>query len=212
MLSKFRYIAVEGPIGAGKTSLARRMATHLHAETLLENAGENPFLPRFYQDPRRHALATQLFFLFQRSAQVHDLQQADLFRHGTVADFLLDKDLLFARLNLDDDEFRLYQKIYDELQPRAPVPDLVIYLQARPEVLIERVRGRGIGYERSISADYLGRLADSYARHFHSYDAAPLFIVNCEHFNFVQGEADFAMLMQQIADMRGRREFFNRAA
>lgn len=211
MLEKYRYIAVEGPIGAGKTSLARRIADHLRADVLLENAAENPFLPRFYQDPKRHALATQLFFLFQRSSQVQDLQQSDLFRHNIVADFLLDKDLLFARLNLDDDEFRLYQKIYDELQPKAPVPDLVIYLQARPDILQARVLGRGIDYERNISTDYLRRLADSYTRYFYSYTAAPLFIVNCEHLNFVQSDADFALLMQQIQAMRGNREFFNRA-
>lgn len=211
MLEKYRYIAVEGPIGAGKTSLARRIADYLHADVLLEGASENPFLPRFYQDPKRHALATQLFFLFQRSGQVQDLQQSDLFRHNTVADFLLDKDLLFARLNLDDDEFRLYQKIYDELQPKAPVPDLVIYLQARPDVLQARVLGRGIDYERNISTDYLRRLAESYTRYFYNYTAAPLFIVNCEHLNFVQNDADFALLMQQIQAMRGNREFFNRA-
>lgn len=211
MLEKYRYIAVEGPIGAGKTSLARRIADRLHADVLLEGASENPFLPRFYQDPKRYALATQLFFLFQRSGQVQDLQQSDLFRHNTVADFLLDKDLLFARLNLDDDEFRLYQKIYDELQPKAPVPDLVIYLQARPDVLQARVLGRGIDYERNISTDYLRRLTESYTRYFYNYTAAPLFIVNCEHLNFVQNDADFALLMQQIQAMRGNREFFNRA-
>ncbi len=211
MLEKYRFIAVEGPIGAGKTSLARRIAAYLHADTLLEGASENPFLPRFYQDPKRHALATQLFFLFQRSAQVQDLQQSDLFRHNTVADFLLDKDLLFARLNLDDDEFRLYQKIYDELQPKAPVPDLVIYLQARPDILQARVLGRGIDYERNISTDYLRRLAESYTHYFYNYTAAPLFTVNCEHLNFVQSDADFVLLMQQIEGMRGNREFFNRA-
>ncbi|MHB1331502.1 MAG: deoxynucleoside kinase [Sulfuriferula sp.] len=211
MLEKYRFIAVEGPIGAGKTSLARRIAAYLHADTLLEGASENPFLSRFYQDPKRHALATQLFFLFQRSGQVQDLQQSDLFRQNTVADFLLDKDLLFARLNLDDDEFRLYQKIYDELQPKAPVPDLVIYLQARPDVLQARVLGRGIDYERNISTDYLRRLAESYTHYFYNYTAAPLFTVNCEHLNFVQSDADFALLMQQIEGMRGNREFFNRA-
>jgi len=211
MLEKYRYIAVEGPIGAGKTSLARRIAEHLRADMLLENANENPFLQRFYQDPKRHALATQLFFLFQRSGQVQDLQQSDLFRHTTVADFLLDKDLLFARLNLDDDEFRLYQKIYDELQPKAPLPDLVIYLQARPDILQARVLGRGIDYERNIPTDYLRRLADSYTRYFYNYTAAPLFIVNSEHLNFAQNDADFTLLMQQIQSMRGNREFFNRA-
>ena len=175
---------------------------------LLENAAENPFLPRFYHDPKRHALATQLFFLFQRSDQMRDLAQSDLFHHATVTDFLLDKDLLFARLNLDDDEFRLYQKIYDELQPKAPMPDLVIYLQAVGHTAGARARAR-----HRLRADHLARttcsrLADSYARYFYSYDAAPLFIVNCEHLNFVHSDADFALLMQQIGAHARRARIF----
>ncbi|MDR3390475.1 MAG: deoxynucleoside kinase [Sulfuriferula sp.] len=211
LLEKSPYIAIEGPIGAGKTSLAKRMAAHLNAELLLENANDNPFMTRFYQDPKRYALATQLFFLFQRSGQVNDLQQNDLFHNATVADFLLDKDTLFAELNLDDDEFRLYQTIYKELQPQAPVPDLVIYLQAKPSVLLSRIHKRGIAYENSISTHYLERLTDSYTRYFHRYEAAPLLIVNCEHFNFVDNDEHLALLMKQIAAMRSPREFLNQA-
>ncbi|HET9114297.1 MAG TPA: deoxynucleoside kinase [Burkholderiales bacterium] len=211
LLDKSPYIAIEGPIGAGKTSLATRIARHLEAELLLENADDNPFLARFYQDPKRHALATQLFFLFQRSGQVNGLRQNDLFRQALVSDFLLDKDPLFAEINLDDEEFRLYQKIYRELHLQAPVPALVIYLQAKPAVLLNRIRRRGIAYENNISTDYLELLSERYARYFHRYDAAPLLIVNCEQFNFVDNDEHFALLMQQIADMRSPRVFLNQA-
>ncbi len=153
---KYRYIVVEGPIGAGKTSLARRLSAHLGKALLLEDPDANPFLARFYEDPRRHALATQLFFLFQRAQQVGGLKQIDLFEGGTVADFILDKDPLFARLTLSDDELRLYQQIYGHLTPQAPTPDLVIYLQASPEKLVERVHKRGVTYERNISETISG--------------------------------------------------------
>ena len=211
-IARFRYVVVEGPIGAGKTSLTHKLAAHLNAETLLENADENPFLPRFYQEPRRYALPTQLHFLFDRSRQLRELAQGDLFRAGTVSDFLIDKDMLFARLNLEDDEFELYQKVYADLAPQAPTPDLVIYLQAPVDVLQERVNRRGIDFERGMDADYLQRLANSYSEFFHRYEAAPLLIVNTSHLNFAESDADFELLLERIAKMRGPREFFSRAA
>jgi deoxyadenosine/deoxycytidine kinase len=210
--TRFNYIVVEGPIGAGKTSLAHKLAASLDADTLLESAGDNPFLPRFYQEPRRYALPTQLHFLFERSQQLRELAQASLFNNGTVSDFLLDKDMLFARLNLDDDEFALYQKVYADLAPQAPTPDLVIYLQAPIEALQARVKKRGVEFERGMSADYLRGLATSYSEFFHRYDAAPLLIVNSEHLNFADSDADFELLLERIAKMRGPREFFSRAA
>lgn len=211
-IARFRYVVVEGPIGAGKTSLTHKLAAHLGADTLLENADENPFLPRFYQEPRRYALPTQLHFLFDRSRQLRDLAQGDLFRAGTVSDFLIDKDMLFARLNLDDDEFELYQKVYTDLAPQAPTPDLVIYLQAPLETLQERVNRRGVEFERGMDAGYLQRLANSYSEFFHRYEAAPLLIVNTSHLNFAESDEDFELLLERIAKMRGPREFFSRAA
>lgn len=211
-LSRYRYVVVEGPIGAGKTSLTHKLAERLNADTLLENASDNPFLPRFYQEPRRYALPTQLHFLFERSRQLRELAQGDLFRAGTVSDFLIDKDMLFARLNLDDDEFELYQKVYADLAPQAATPDLVIYLQAPIDVLQERVRRRGVDFERDMDADYLQRLANSYSEFFHRYEAAPLLIVNTSNLNFAESEADFELLLERMSKMRGPREFFNRAA
>ena len=211
-LSRYRYIVVEGPIGAGKTSLTYKLAERMDADTLLENASDNPFLPRFYQEPRRYALPTQLHFLFDRSRQLRELAQGDLFRAGTVSDFLIDKDMLFARLNLDDDEFELYQKVYADLAPQVPAPDLVIYLQAPVNTLQERVRRRGVDFERGMDAGYLQRLANSYSEFFHRYEAAPLLIVNTGNLNFADSEADFELLVERMDKMRGPREFFSRAA
>jgi len=207
---KYRYVVVEGPIGAGKTSLARRLARHSGAAVLLEKPDENPFLARFYRDPARHALATQLFFLFQRGNEVRDLAQMDMFSANTVADYLFDKDPLFARLNLSDAEFALYQQIFHTLQLEAPVPDLVIYLQAAPETLAGRVRRRAKPYEQAISEDYLLRVAQGYSDFFYHYDAAPVLTVNTERLNFEEDAGDFALLLQRIAEMRGPREFFSR--
>ena len=209
-LDKYRYIVIEGPIGVGKTSLARRLAEQTGAAMLLEKPEENPFLARFYQDPVRHALPAQLFFLFQRINEVRDLGQMDMFRTRTVADYLFDKDVLFARLNLSNDEFALYQNIYNSLAPQAPAPDLVIYLQAPPETLIERVQRRAHAYERPISDEYLTRLAQAYSDFFYHYDAAPVFVVNSENLNLVDNDEDFALLLQRIAGMRGQREFFSK--
>jgi deoxyguanosine kinase len=208
-LATCRYIVVEGPIGAGKTSLARQLAHHIDGRELLERPEENPFLARFYEDMARYALPTQLTFLFQRVDQLRDVGQFDLFHRATVADFLLDKDPLFARLNLTDAEYALYQKVYSQLRLEAPAPDLVIYLQAPVETLIERVHRRGVHFERTISGQYLARLADAYSRYFYQYEAAPLMIVNSERLNFVDNPDHFDLLRARIAGMRGRREFFN---
>ncbi len=209
MSSKYKYIVVEGPIGAGKTSLARKIAESWGVQTLLEQPHDNPFLEKFYRDPTRHALATQMFFLFQRMNQLRELTQTDLFQGSVVADFLLDKDPIFARLTLSDDELNLYRQLYDHLRPQAVTPDLVIYLQAQPDTLIERVRKRGIAMEAGLSETYLYRLCESYSRFFYHYDAAPLLIVNTEHLNPIERDEDFTLLMTRIANMRGKREFFN---
>jgi len=211
MIDKYKYIVVEGPIGVGKTSLAQRIALHQGGELLLEAPDTNPFLERFYRDSARYALPTQLFFLFQRIGQLRDLAQPDLFRRLFVSDFLLDKDPLFAALTLNDDELNLYRQIYGSLSPQAPVPDLVIYLQASPEALIERIARRGKPMEAAISEAYLRELCDAYTRFFYQYNAAPLLMVNTEHLNPVEEDEDFALLLERIDQMRGRREYFNRA-
>jgi len=208
-VDKLRHIAVEGPIGVGKTSLARRLAERLGAELLLEQPGENPFLARFYKDMARYALPTQLFFLFQRARQLEALAQPDMFGRATVSDFLLDKDPLFARLTLSADEMTLYQRIYDAVRPQAPAPDLVVYLQAQPSTLVERVKRRAAEFERGITDEYLALLAESYARFFYGYTAAPVLIVNSENLNFVSRDADLELLLARMRGMKSRREFFS---
>lgn len=209
MIARYRYIVVEGPIGAGKTTLAKRLAARLGSDLLLEQPGANPFLARFYHDMPRYALPTQLFFLFQRAKQIEPLAQPDMFSRATVSDFLLDKDPLFARITLTGDELALYDRIYEALRPHAPTPDLVVYLQAQPDTLIERVRRRAEQFERGISEEYLALLAEGYARFFYHYTAAPLLIVNSENLNFVERDADFELLIERLHAMKSRREYFN---
>lgn len=209
LLEKFPYIVVEGPIGSGKTTLARKLADRYSVNLLLENAEANPFLPRFYQDAPRYALPTQLFFLFQRSEQIRDLTQRDMFAHATIADFFLEKDPIFGRLNLDDEEYALYRQIYQHLQIRTSPPDLVIYLQTPVTALAERVEQRNISYERDIPKEYLERLAEAYSNFFHQYDASPLLIVNNEKLNIANSEAALDLLIERIMQIRGQREFFN---
>jgi deoxyadenosine/deoxycytidine kinase len=210
--ARFRHIVIEGPIGAGKTSLARKLAAASGAHLLLEQPGANPFLERFYRDGRRYALPTQLFFLFQRVQLLEGLKQLDLFHSLVVGDFLLQKDPLFARLTLADDEMRLYDTILEQLAPNMPAPDLVIYLQAQADTLIDRITRRGDPIEASISDGYLRSLVDAYTRFFHQYDAAPVLMVNTEHLNPIDRDADFDLLLSRITKMRGRREYFNLAA
>lgn len=204
-----RYIAVEGPIGVGKTSLAKRLAQTFNYDVVLEKPEENPFLERFYRNPRQHALATQLFFLFQRARQLEELKQDDLFNPVRVADFLIDKDPLFARMNLDKDEFELYQKVYQHLTPDAPVPDLVIYLQAPTHVLLSRIQKRGIPSEQAIEAEYLDRLNASYTEFFHYYSRSPLLIVNSTDIDLVNHDGDYQQLVDRILDAPQGVHYFN---
>lgn len=212
MLGRFRHIVVEGPIGVGKTSLARKLAALTEAELILENVDDNPFLGRFYEDRRRYALPAQLFFLVSRVEQARRLSQGELFTPATISDFMLEKDLLFARMTLDEAEFKLYRQLYEGLKPQASAPDLVIFLQARTATLAERVRKRGRAAERHLTEAYLGDLSSAYNEFFYHYDQAPLLTVNSEHLNIADKDEDFKLLVQRILDMRGMREFFNMGA
>jgi len=203
------YVVVEGPIGVGKTSLCQRLADALGNEVLLEQPEQNPFLERFYQSRKQYALPAQLFFLFQRARQIAELKQGDMFRPGCVADFMLEKDRLFARANLDDDELRLYEQVYGQLQLDLPKPDLVLYLQAPADVLAERIRRRGNEYEQPVEQEYLNIMVDAYTRFFYQYTDAPLLIVNAAEINLVDDDNDFQALLDHIRTLKSGRHFFN---
>ena len=203
------YIAVEGAIGVGKTTLAKKLAASFNYQTLLEEAEENPFLQKFYRNRRQAALATQLFFLFQRSQKIQDIRQSDIFEPVRVADFLIEKDPLFARINLDRDEFELYQKVYRQLTIDAPRPDLVIYLPAPTAVLLSRIDSRGIQAARAIERDYLERLNEVYSEFFLYYDDAPLLIVNASEIDLASGDADYTHLVDYLLDIHSGRHYFN---
>lgn len=205
------YVVVEGTIGVGKTSLAKRLASSFNAALMLERADENPFLERFYRSPRTAALPAQLFFLFQRAKQLEVLHQQDLFAATHVSDYLFDKDRLFACLNLDADELALYEQVYARLWLDVPTPDLVIYLQAPTDVLLERIARRGIHYEQQIDRTYLERLNQAYAGFFYDYRAAPLLIVNAAQADFVNREQDYAQLLAEIGRVKPGRQYFNPA-
>jgi deoxyadenosine/deoxycytidine kinase len=200
-----RYIVIEGAIGVGKTSLARRLAATLNAQLVLEQAEQNPFLERFYRNPRVGALPAQLYFLFQRAQQQSELLQQDLFGSVRVADYLLAKDDLFARMTLDDEEYALYRQVHERLGVTAPQPDLVVYLQAPVDVLLDRIARRGIPHEALIDRAYLTKLNEAYARFFHAYSASPLLIVNAANIDLVGNDADYEELLAQIGrTVRGR--------
>jgi len=211
MTDKLDFIVVEGPIGVGKTTLAKRLAESFKSDVLLEEADENPFLERFYQDPKSAALQTQLFFLFQRARQLQDLKQADLFSPVRVADFIIEKDRLFAQMTLDDEEYKLYEQVYEHVTLDAPSPDLVIYLQAPVDVLVKRVSKRGRAYEKRMNADYLETISESYTRFFYDYAASPLLIVNATAIDLVNNESDYQMLLEQIKKTTSGRHYFNPA-
>ena len=207
--TEHRHIVVEGPIGVGKTSLARRLAASFGCDLLLEDAAANPFLERFYQNPRLGALPAQLFFLMQRAQQMQQLRQADMFSPVRVADFLLDKDRLFAQLTLDRNELELYEQVYEKLAIDAPHPDLVIYLQAPVDVLRNRIGRRGIQYEQLMDSGYLNRLAEAYTRFFHHYQDAPLLIVNAAEIDPVRNDEDYGALLERIRRMNSGRHYYN---
>ena len=204
-----RYIAVEGPIGVGKTSLSKRLAESFNYELLLEKSEENPFLDRFYEEPKQHALSTQLFFLLHRAQQLQELRQEDMFQPLRIADWLIDKDRLFARENLDSDEYALYVNVFKHLTVDAPIPNLVIYLQAPTEILLDRIQKRGIPTEQFIEREYIENLSAAYAEFFHYYTKSPLLIINTSEINLVSDDQDYQHLVEYIASNPTGTNFLN---
>lgn len=207
--NSLRYIAVEGPIGVGKTTLARRLAESFGSDLMLEAPLQNPFLEKFYANPAQAALSTQLYFLLQRTQQLQTLQQRDLFRPVCIADYLMEKDRLFAQVTLDRHELALYEQLYEHLTVDVPAPDLVIYLQAPVPVLYDRIMKRGVAAERSISKEYLQRLVDAYTDFFHRFESATLLIVNAASIDFASNASDYGQLLEFLGRLRGGRHYFN---
>jgi deoxyadenosine/deoxycytidine kinase len=212
MNEQFRYIVIEGPIGVGKTSLASKLADEFGSELLLEKAEENPFLASFYQNPQQYALSAQLHFLLQRAQQVQDFRQADMFHGSYIADFMVDKDRLFAQMTLNKDELALYEQIYKHLTLDAPKPDLVIYLQAPIETLRERITRRGIDYEQQIRDDYLLRLSESYTRFFYDYDDSAMLTVNTQSTDLINNPDDYSAILEKINNIHSGRHYFNQSS
>lgn len=204
-----KFIAIEGPIGVGKTSLAKLLSRTLGYETWLEASVSNPFLERFYENKSRAALQTQLFFLFERARQLDLMRQAQLFNPLRVTDFLIEKDSIFAKLNLDPDELKLYENIYQHLNIEPPRPDLVIYLQASTEILLERIHTRGNRAERSVDKNYVNQLVDKYTEFFHYYETSPLLIVNSAAIDPVSNDKDYQELLSLIASTKKGRHYYN---
>jgi deoxyadenosine/deoxycytidine kinase len=207
-----RYIVVEGPIGVGKTSLAKRLATSLSADLILEEVYENPFLERYYQAGQSAALPAQMYFLFARARQIEDLRQSDLFASVRVSDYLFARDRLFAELTLSPDELSLYEQVVSSLDVAPPVPDLVIYLQASVDSLLERIARRGVAFEKAIDRAFLEELNDAYARFFHAYTDGPLLIVNASDIDPINNPLDYEQLFQQIEKTTSGRHFYNPVA
>ncbi|MBN4080528.1 deoxynucleoside kinase [Beggiatoa alba] len=208
-INHLKYVVIDGPIGVGKTTLAKKLAISFGSDLILEGPEDNPFLERFYRDPKGAAFQTQLFFLFQRAKQLQEIKQEDMFQPVRIADYLMEKDRLFAELTLDPEEYKLYLQVYEHVTQNMPVPDLVIYLQAPVSILKKRIAHRGRHFEKTINANYLRLLGESYARFFHDYKDSPLLIVNAEDMNFAENEQDYMQLLGQISKPQRGRQYFN---
>jgi deoxyguanosine kinase len=204
----FRYIVIEGPIGVGKTSLARLLAKAFNARCILEKAEDNPFLANFYEDRKKNAFQTQIFFLLNRFQQQKEIAQLDLFNQVTLCDYLFDKDRIFASINLDDHELALYEQVFHLLNAQISSPDLVIFLQAKPEVLLHRVKSRNVTYEKEMGLEYVKTLIEAYNYYFFHYDQTPLLVVDTSEIDFVSRKEDFDQLLREIKQMKKGTSYF----